>query len=85
MRRAELPRRAGHALPQNQSGQAYVEYVLLFIFLAVTAITGLTITGVDVQLSMCQAAKALNPGNDCGHYFNDDFSNLNAWQIVSGA
>ena len=69
---------------KSESGQALVEYALLFVFLGLLTISTLTLTGVDVQVSMCQAVKAFNAGYDCGHYFSDDFSDLSAWQIVKG-
>lgn len=69
---------------KREHGQAIVEYSLLLVLLVLVSIVILSVTGVDVQVAMCQVVKMFNSTNQCGHYFIDDFANLSNWKIVNG-
>ena len=69
----------------RESGQAYTEYALMLIFIALFVSSVLAVTGLDVSLTMCRVVVALNSTQQCGHYFQDDFANLSGWNIISGA
>jgi len=69
----------------DATGQSTIEYALLLSLAIVAVILGLRAMGVSAQDVYCRALSILgSEASSCTHYFEDDFSDLDAWDIVQG-
>ena len=69
----------------DTTGQSTIEYALLLSLAIVAVILGLRAMGVSTQDVYCRASSILgSDASSCTHYFEDDFSDLDAWDVVRG-
>lgn len=69
-------------LQPARPGQSMVEIGLIIALVAAVAMVGLSVTGTSVSDVFCRAVSMF--GGNCGSLFRDDFSDLDAWEKVSG-
>jgi Flp pilus assembly pilin Flp len=70
----------------SRKGQGLVEYALLIALLAVILVSILQLSGVSLRGLFCRAVNGLSsgPGLCSASLLQDDFNNLDQWNIVSG-
>jgi hypothetical protein len=82
MEKGEQTMKIGSGRP----GQGLAEYMLVIILVVIIVIAVLQVGGISVKSLFCKIAQNLNsqPAVCSTSLFQDDFNNLNQWQIING-
>lgn len=67
----------------RHSGQSTAEVGILIVLVALVAVLGLTVAGVDVRGIYCRVAAAFG-GGGCERLLDVDLSDFEPWKVISG-